>query len=81
MLIIPRNSGERKNHFKELVEQENNNHKDYENTLTKNEAMDQIRIDRFHYEFISSQHQQKENGEVKENDYDDEHWGIPLFNE
>ena len=40
------------NLFKELVEQENNNHKDYENTLAEDEDIDLNRINRFHYELI-----------------------------
>ena len=65
--------------FKELVEQENNNHKDYENTLAEDEDTDQIRIDRIHYELVSSQQQEKENGEGHENENNDQHWGMPSF--
>ena len=43
-----------------MVEQENNNHRDYENTVTDNE--DEDRIDRFHYELTSSEQQEEENG-------------------
>ena len=42
--------------------------------------MDKIRIDRFHYELISSQQQDKENGEGNENENNDEHWGTPSLN-
>ena len=36
--------------FKELMEHENNDHKDHGDALSDNEGMDQIRIDRFHHE-------------------------------
>ena len=65
--------------FKELAEQENDNHKHYKNALAEDEGIGQILIDRFHYEFISSQQQEKENREGNENENDDEHWRAPLF--
>ena len=62
--------------FNELVKQEEKNRNDYEATVSGDE--DENRIDRFHYDIVSSELDNKDNGEESQINPIDMQWGVQL---